>query len=104
MKEGPSLETAYAREKLHALQDVFKYLPASIDNDYLVRRQRGELEGMAESMYRLRPTQNNGSQRTGTYDIATKLGLYNPATSFTVNYAPERKRNPYQREENQYSA
>ncbi|MBI2125679.1 hypothetical protein HYU08_03940 [Candidatus Woesearchaeota archaeon] len=104
MKEGPSLETAYVREKLHALADVFKYLPALIDNGYLVRRQRGELEGMTENRYRLRPAQNSNPQRTGTYDIATKLGMYNPATSFTapLYVQPERKRNPYQREENQY--
>src|SRR3989338_9054988 len=39
---------------------------------------------------------NASYTRTGNYDIASKLGLYNPATSFTVNqYSPQR--NSYQK-------
>lgn len=90
MKEGPSAETVYLREKLYALRDVFHYLPAPKDNTYLMRRQRGELEGMAENRYeRLRPLSENHG-RTGTYDIASKLGLYGPATSFSTDYPKKR--------------
>jgi len=77
-----------------------KYLATPPTNDYLVQRQRGTLEGMAESLYRqnnIRPISNNSYARTGTYDIASKLGLYNPATSVTVDlYQP--KKNFYQKE------
>ncbi|MEK6905888.1 MAG: hypothetical protein AABX24_05800 [Nanoarchaeota archaeon] len=49
---------------------------------------------MTESSYRLnnfKSTPNTNYGRTGTYDLASKLDLYNPATSFTLNYVPERK-------------
>ena len=45
MKEGPSNETVYLREKLYALRDVFQYLAAPRDDSYLMRRQKGEWEG-----------------------------------------------------------
>ena len=80
-----------------------KYLSAPKPDDYLTLRQRGTLEGMAESLYRLnssKPAPNAAYGKTGTYDIASRLGLYNPATSFTIDYTP--KRNPYQKEKDQY--
>ncbi len=102
MIPGPSLETIYLREKLHGLKDIFNYLPAPRDNGYLIRRQRGELEGLAESYSRLNPAQNTTYGSTGRYDIASILGLYNPATSFSADlYSP--KRNSYQKERDQYS-
>jgi len=48
------------------------------------------------------PAANTSYTRTGTYAIASKLSLYNPATSFTVDwYSPKRNpyKNPYQKEE-----
>ena len=98
MIPGPSLETSYLREKLHHLQDIFKYLPTPKPDDYLTLRQRGSLEGLAESYGRLKPVQNTSYGNSGTYDIAAKLGLYHPETSF--NYSP--KRNPYRKERDQY--
>ncbi len=41
--------------------------------------------------------------KTETYDIASKLELYNPATSFTANYVPERKINLYNQDKEEYS-
>ena len=81
-----------------------QYLATPLTNDYLIQRQRGQLEGMAESLYRLnsfKPATNTSYARSGTYDLATKTGLYNPATSVTVDlYSP--KRNPYQKEKDEY--
>lgn len=71
-----------------------KYLATPKLDDYLTLRQRGSLEGMTESLYKLnnfKSTPNTNYGRTGTYDLASKLGLYNPATSFTLNYVPERE-------------
>src|SRR3989344_1212315 len=85
-----------------------KYLATPPPDDYLMKRQRGQLEGMVQQSYgqdNLKKTASNNSYgRTGTYDIASKLGLYNPTTSFTAPlYAPpEGKRNPYQKEKEQY--
>ena len=87
MKEGPSAETVYLREKLYALRDVFHYLPATKDDTYLMRRQRGELEGMAENRYERLKLLSENHGRTGTYDIASKLStLRYPATSFSTDY------------------
>ncbi|GEM_PF-4778333 len=83
-------------------QKKHKYLATPKPDDYLTLRQRGSLDGLTESLHRLNnyPTSNT-SQKTGTYPIATKLGLYNPATSFTLNaYAPNRS--SYQKEKDQY--
>jgi len=84
-----------------------KYLATPPPDDYLMKRQRGQLEGMIQQPYgqdNLKKTASNTSYgRTGTYDIASKMGLYNPATSFTVNYVPERKRNSYHQENDEYS-
>ncbi len=74
MKEGPSNETVYLREKLYALRDVFQYLAAPRDDSYLMRRQKGEWEGMAENRY-----------KPGTDDIASRLGLYT-AASFSADH------------------
>lgn len=103
MITGPSLETIYLREKLHGLKDIFTYLPDPKDDSYLMRRQQGLLEGMAESYGRLKPTQNISYGRTvatGAYDIASTLGLYNPKNS--VSYFP--KRSHYDKDDNDYSA
>jgi|SRR3989338_2181729 len=82
-----------------------KYLAIPPPDDYLIQRQRGSLEGMTESLYKLnnfKPAANTSYGRTGTYDLASKLGLYNPATSFTTDlYSP--KRNSYDQEKNEYS-
>ncbi len=43
---------------------------------------------------------NTAYARTGTYDLASKLGLYNSATSFTVDLYSQ-KRNSYQKDEYQ---
>lgn len=94
-------EKRYMREKLHSLKDIFTYLPAPKDDSYLLRRQQGSIDGLAESMYRLKPAQNNNAYGSaGTYDIASKLGLYNQATSFTADIYSSQKRNLYQKEKN----
>ncbi len=81
-----------------------KYLATPPNNDYLIQRQRGQLEGMTENLYRLnqpKSTSNTSYARAGNYDIASKLGLYNPTTSVTVDlYQP--KRNIYQKGQDQY--
>ena len=98
-------EKRYMREKLHALQGAFTYFSTPKQEDYLTLRQRGSLEGLAESLYKLKSAQNNNTYgSSGTCDIAPTLGLYNPASSFSANYSPGRKRNPYDREDNGYSA
>lgn len=85
-----------------------KYFATPPANDYLIQRQRGSLEGMAESLYKLnnfKPAPNTTYGRTGTYDIASKMGLYNPATSVNVDlYRPKRNgyQNEYKKEEQQY--
>lgn len=89
MKEGPSTETVYLREKLYVLRDVFKYYAVPKEDTYLTRRQRGELEGPAENRYRLRP---ENPVRTGTDDIASRLGLYT-AASFSTDLLAKKK--PY---------
>ncbi|MEK6904799.1 MAG: hypothetical protein AABX24_00175 [Nanoarchaeota archaeon] len=80
-----------------------KYLTTPKPDDYLTLRQRGSLEGMTESLYRLNGSKlaaNTLYARTGTHDIASKLRLYDPATSVNIElYSP--KRNPYQKEEEQ---
>ena len=78
-----------------------KYLATPKPDDYLALRQRGSLEGMAESLYRLnhlKSTPNTNYGRTGTYDLASKLEGYSPATSFILDYVPKRKINPYESE------
>lgn len=83
-----------------------KYLAAPKPDDYLTLRQRGSLEGMTESLYRLnnfKPAQNTTYGRTGTYDIASKLGAYNPATSVNMDLYSQ-KRDLYQKEKDQYFA
>lgn len=91
------------RELLHETKK-HKYFATPPTNDYLVQRQRGQLEGLTESLYRLnnfKPASNTSYGRTGTYDIASRLGLYNPATSVNVDlYQP--KRDPSQKEKDQY--
>lgn len=79
-----------------------KYFATPPANDYLLQRQRGSLEGLAENMSRYKtPAANTSYTRTGTYDIASKLSLYNPVTSVNVDlYSP--KINPYQKEKDQY--
>ena len=82
-----------------------KYLATPPPDDYLMKRQRGQLEGLIKQHYGendLKKTASNTSyERTGNYDIASKLGLYNAATSFTMDlYAP--KRNSYQKEKSTY--
>lgn len=47
-----------------------------------------------------KPAANSSYARTGTYNIASKLGLYNPVTSVNVDYSP--KGNPYQKEKDNY--
>ena len=77
------------------------YLPTPKQDDYLTLRQRGSLEGITENLYGLnnfRSTPNTTYERTGTYDLASKLDLYNPVTSFTLDYVPERKVNLYESE------
>ena len=82
----------------------YKYLTTPKPDDYLSLRQRGTLEGMAENLYRLnnfKPAANTSYGRTGSYDLASKLGLYNPITSVTTDlYSPQRK--PYQKEKDDY--
>ena|SRR3989344_5340553 len=75
------------------------YLPPSKLEDYLTVSLR---EGTTKTLYKSDKSPSNTSYaRTGTYDIASKLGLYNPATSVNVDlYSP--KRNPYQKEEDNY--
>lgn len=88
-----------------------KYFATPPANDYLLQRQRGQLEGMTESLYKLNKfrsasnsSYSNASYgKIGRYDIASKLGLYHPTTSFTVDYTPGRKRNQYDTEEERYS-
>ena len=88
-------ETYFLRADVLKPKD-HKYLVTPLTNDYLIQRQRGQLEGMAESLYRLNngrttPTANSTYGKTGTYDLASKLGIYNPATSFSTDYTPEKK-------------
>ncbi len=83
-------------------QGDHKYLAAPKLDDYLTLRQRGSLEGMTESLYRLNGSSpaNTPYARTGTHDIASKLGLYNPVTSVNIElYSP--KKIPYQKKEEQ---
>ena len=82
-----------------------KYLTTPPANDYLIQRQRGQLEGMAESLYRLNngkttPTANTSYARTGTYDIASKLGLYD-SVSFNASSLYSQKSNLYQKDQYQ---
>lgn len=86
------------------VKNPLKYSLAPKPDDYLSRSQSGSLDGLAESMHRLNSSNsasnaaNISYARSGTYDIASKVGLYNPLTSVSVNsYAP--KRNPYQTED-----
>ncbi len=77
------------------------YLPAPKLEDYLTISLR---EGISKNMFEPHKSASNVTYgRTGTYDIASKLELYNPATSFTVNYVPGRKRNLYDQEKEEYS-
>ncbi|HLD40059.1 MAG TPA: hypothetical protein VJB13_02875 [Candidatus Nanoarchaeia archaeon] len=62
------------------------YLATPPANDYVIQRQRGSLEGLAENLHRLNDygsKANTSYSRTGTYDLASKLGLYNPVTSYS---------------------
>ena len=90
----------FLREYLFKSKD-HKYFTTPPANDYLTQRQKGSLEGMAESLYQLnnfKPAPNTTYGRAGTDDIASKLGLYNP-TNLDL-YQP--KRNSYLKEKDQY--
>ncbi|MEK6899792.1 MAG: hypothetical protein AABX05_01580 [Nanoarchaeota archaeon] len=75
------IEAEFIRGQLLSSKD-YKYLATPKQEDYLTLRQQGQLEGIAEK-----------SGRTGTYDIASRLGIYNPITSFSADYSPNRR--PY---------
>ncbi|MDP3698534.1 MAG: hypothetical protein Q8R47_03025 [Nanoarchaeota archaeon] len=74
------------------------YLPAPKLEDYLTLSLR---EGSNISKYESTKPVNTAYGRTGNYDIASKLGLYNSADSIDIDaYSP--KRNSYQKEKDNY--
>ena len=108
MKNPASAQANFMREYVKKQAEQFKYLTAPPPlNDYLIQRQRGQLEGLAESLYRQNNVRQDNSRasntsysRTANYDIASKLGLYNPLDSVNIGYSP--RKNLYQKENNQY--
>lgn len=80
------------------IQASHTYLSPSKLEDYLTVSLR---EGTAKSKYENKSVSNTVYRRTGNYDIASKLGLYNPTTSMDIGLYSQ-KRNSYQKEKDQY--
>ena len=86
------LEEINQRQKVNALHETdflkgyvktqasHTYLATPNLEDYLTVSLR---EGTNKSIYGSNPSESASYGRTGTYDLASKLGLYNPVTSYS---------------------
>lgn len=91
IKSSQNASVSYATEFMRAYvkQPTNNYAPVPKVDDYLSRSLR---EGIDTKL----TDRSNASYKTGTYDIASKLGLYNPTDSVSIGYSG--KRNSYQKD------